>query len=191
MFISRKDLKQRAKDALSGNWGTVIGALLIVGLISFVLGIIPIIGWLGAIFIVPTLNLGRIIIYLKLARQTEAQVGNVYDGFNFILKVFGLSIVIGLFVFLWSLLLFIPGIIATYKYSMAFNILVDNPDMGIMDCIKESKRITDGYKMDLFVLQLSFIGWNLLVPFTFGILSFWLIPYMEMTETMYYLELSK
>ena len=55
----------------------------------------------------------------------------------------------------------------------------------------ESKRITNGYKMDLFVLQLSFIGWGLLAPFTFGLLALWLAPYMEMTEKMYYLELSK
>ena len=84
-------------------------------------------------------------------------------GFTFAGKVIALYIVEGFFVALWSMLFVIPGIIAAYRYSFAMLNLCENPELGVMEALNLSKQQTNGYKMQLFLLQLSFIGWSLLV----------------------------
>ena len=80
-----------------------------------------------------------------------------------------------------SLLFIIPGIVKSFSYSMSMYILAENPGTPALECISESKAITNGYKMDLFVLGLSFIGWAFLGALTLGIAYIWIIPYMEAT----------
>lgn len=92
--------------------------------------------------------------------------------------------------FLWGLLFLIPGIIKNYSYSMAFFIYKDhiqsNPDISFLDCITESRKLMNGHKMDLFLLQLSFIGWYLLGLITFGIGLIWVIPYKDAANANFY-----
>jgi len=111
------------------------------------------------------------------------------DGFQHFLKIIGLNIVSGIFVFLWSLLFVIPGIVASYRYRQALYLLLDHPEMGIMECIRESKRLMRGHKAELFVLDLSFIGWALLsiIPFV----SVYTLPYTESTYALYYDQLRR
>ena len=90
---------------------------------------------------------------------------------------------------LWSLLFVIPGIIATYSYSMSFYILRDNPDMDANAARKASIEMMKGNKWKLFCLELSFIGWMLLSMLTFGILLLWVGPYMETAKAAFYEEL--
>ena len=88
--------------------------------------------------------------------------------------------------FLWTSLFIIPGIIAAYRYRFAYyNILTDG-SLSAGDAIRLSCQQTYGVKMELFILDLSFIGWNLLVPFTFGVLNIWLIPYMTLCDIAYF-----
>ena len=68
-----------------------------------------------------------------------------------------------IFIMLWTILLIVPGIIATLRYSQAFYILADDPSKGVMQCLKESKEMMKGNKAKLFCLELSFIGWCLLI----------------------------
>ena len=89
-------------------------------------------------------------------------------------KLILLNIVMSIFVFLWSLLFYIPGLIAQYRYRFAVYNLCENPDIGIMEAISMSKAQTAGFKWTLFVLDLSFIGWILLSGLTLGILDIWL-----------------
>lgn len=77
-------------------------------------------------------------------------------------KSVGLKFMRNLFVFLWTLLLIVPGIIASYRYAMSDYILLQNPGMGVMDALQESKRRMAGRKWRMFCLQLSFIGWRIL-----------------------------
>ena len=132
--------------------------------------------------------LGFTIFLLNTLRNTERSLGNLLDGFGLWWKVLLLDIVCGIFVFLWSLLLVVPGIVAGYRYSMVNYILINNPDMGIMDCIRESKRLTQGHKGELFMLDLSFIGWGLLtiVPVLGWFLLVWLRPYQELSKLQYF-----
>lgn len=91
-----------------------------------------------------------------------------------------------LWVFLWSLLFFIPGIVKAFSYSQMFFILAENPKIGVAKAMRISKVLTKGYKADLFVMGLSFFGWNLLSIFTFGILQLWIQPYEYMSFTNAY-----
>lgn len=139
--------------------------------------------WISLVF-----SLGYTSVCLLVSRRMAAGFGNLLDAFAFFFKVIWLNIVTGFFVFLWSLLLIIPGIVAGYRYCMAPYVLLDNPDKSVMDCIRESKQMTMGHKGELFVMNLSFLGWALLsvIPFV----SLFTMPYMEITMANYYNALS-
>ena len=87
---------------------------------------------------------------------------------------------------LWSLLLVIPGIIAIYRYRFALYNLCENPELGVMDALRLSQQQTMGFKLDLFVLDVTFIGWGLLCGLTLGILSIWIQPYIQQTDLAYF-----
>ena len=129
-------------------------------------------------------GLGFMIFLLNTLRGTGAVYANLLDGFSYWWKVLVLNFVIGILVALWSLLLVVPGIVAAYRYSMADYLLITHPEYGIMDCIRESKRLTKGYKGQLFVLDLSFIGWILLgiVPIVGWLLMVWVTPYRQLSN---------
>lgn len=125
---------------------------------------------------------------LNAIRGTEPAYGNLLDGFGFFGKVMLLSVLKTLFISLWSMLLIVPGIIASYRYKMALYILIDNPEMSVMDCLRESKRMMKGRKLDFFVLELSFIGWIILASFGYVgyIIQIWTLPYMNFCYCLYY-----
>ena len=91
-----------------------------------------------------------------------------------------------IFIFLWSLLFVIPGIIKSFSYAQMPYILMDHPEMGWKEALEESKRMMNGHKMDYFVLLLSFIPWLLLCGITFGIAFLYVGPYMQMTCVNFY-----
>ena len=96
----------------------------------------------------------------------------------------------GLFIFLWSLLLLIPGIIKGFSYAMTEYILADCPNVKATDALKLSMRMMNGHKWEYFVLHLSFLGWGLLSLCTLGILGvFYVSPYWNSTKAVYYLEI--
>ena len=83
--------------------------------------------------------LGLAILFLALARRQDARVSQVFAGFqNFVTALLAYLLII-LFVWLWSLLLVIPGIIAALAYSMSFFIIADNPGVGPLEAIRRSK----------------------------------------------------
>ena len=96
----------------------------------------------------------------------------------------------GLYVFLWSLLFIIPGIVKTYSYAMTDYILADNPNMTATEAIERSKAMMYGKKWRLFCLQFSFIGWSILSSLTFGIGNLWLTPYIQAATAAFYREVS-
>jgi uncharacterized membrane protein len=93
----------------------------------------------------------------------------------------------GLFVFLWSLLLVIPGVIKAFSYCMTPYILADCPKVKARDALKISMDMMEGHKWEAFVLLLSFIGWIILSLLTFGLVAvFYTTPYMRSTMAVYY-----
>ncbi len=123
---------------------------------------------------------------LRISRRLPSGFLNMFDTFNMPLKVLGLHITVYVFTYLWSLLLIVPGIVAAYSYRQAFYILYDHPEYGIMDCIRASKAMMRGNKSELFVLDLSFLGWFLLGIMTMGLALIWAVPYFNVTCANYY-----
>lgn len=133
------------------------------------------------------INVGFTIYCMNICRFRRAGFGNLFDGFAIFGKVLWLHILMFVLIYLWSLLLIVPGIIAFYRYRMALYIMIDNPQLSAIECIRESKRMMNGRKGELFMLDLSFLGWMLLTTFPFVIV--WVKPYTEITYVNYYLAL--
>ncbi len=101
------------------------------------------------------------------------------------------GVLVNAFTVLWSLLFVVPGIIKAIAYSQAKYVIHDNPRLKGKEAIEISKRMTNGFKGDLFSMYLSFIGWYILVGLTGGILSIYVTPYVETTTAMYYENLKR
>ena len=196
--MDRIKLKQKAKDSLQGKYGEAILVVLISGLITGVGGGIsefgiqfenPFIALFGELlsFVASGLiTFGSLSFYLKLARGEEVEFSELFKKTNLFIPYILISLLTGIFTILWSFLFIIPGIIAAISYSQAMLIALENPEIDAMEAIKKSKELMNGHKMDYFVLNLSFIGWIILGIFTCGILYFWLIPYISVTQMHFY-----
>lgn len=181
-----KDFRQRAWAALSGKWGTAVLASLVYVLLAGAINAIPGIGSVASLVLTGPLYLGLVITMSKILNDEPAEVANVFDGFKNFLNSFVLYIVNTLFVLLWSLLFIIPGIIKSYSYAMSYYILKDNPNMSGDEARKASIEMMKGHKWELFCLEFSYIGWMLLSILTFGILTLWVNPYMEVAKVAFY-----
>lgn len=184
------ELRSLARDQLKGNWGTAVLLCLIytiiVGVLSATLKVIPVIGYLANFIIAGPFALGLIICFMKLVRNEPFRFENLFDGFSRFGSAFLTQLLTGIFVLLWSILLVIPGIIASFRYAMAFYILNDNPEMSAMESISASKEMMKGYKWKLFCMYFSFIGWAFLSVLTIGIGYLWLKPYMNASTANFY-----
>ena len=145
------------------------------------------VNWLAQVII----NAGWSIYHLGVRQGKEMPYGCLLDGFAFLGKLILLNIVMGIFVYLWSLLFLIPGIIAQYRYRFAIYNLCENPEIGILEAINMSKAQTAGFKGTLFVLDLSFLGWSILCWLTLGILNILIAPYREQANVGYFQEIKK
>lgn len=184
-----RDLMAQARACLSGNWGFAIGIFVVAELISMAVSIIPLVGWLISLAITGPLTLGMTIVFLTIARSQGVQFGMLFDGFKRFGTSFGAYLLMGLFTFLWTLLLIVPGIIAALSYSMTFFILRDDPTVGALDAIGRSKKMMQGNKWKYFCLQWRFFGWALLCILTLGIGFLWLLPYIMTSTARFYEDL--
>ena len=189
--MNRAELKAKAKEQIKGEIGVLFVITLIISIVSgvagWVLGKIPVVGSLAAAIIVtPAFALSTFRIYLNLFNGKAPEAKDAFSGFDDFWSAFKVNFLVGLFTFLWSLLFVIPGIVKGISYSMSMYILAENKGKPALECINESKAMTEGHKMELFVLSLSFIGWIWLTALTLGIASIWVIPYMQATMTNAY-----
>lgn len=153
-------------------------------------------GIIGAFFMV-----GISWTFLDILRDPRIQIEPLKDAFRGFRSPYGGGIAIiyllsSILTFLWALLFIIPGIVKQYAYSQAYFIYYDeysNTGMApsYLDSITESRRLMDGFKGQLFLLDLSFIGWHFLCLFTFGIGYLWLTPYISATKAAFYNNLSE
>lgn len=130
--------------------------------------------------------LGFIIFSLALSRKEDATFNQLFEGFKNFGTAIGTYLLMMLFIFLWALLLYIPGIIAAISYSQAFYILAEDDSVGAMEAIDKSKAMMYGYKAKYFWLMCRFIGWALLCILTLGIGFLWLGPYMQISFAKFY-----
>ena len=112
--------------------------------------------------------------------------GAFHVGFNNWGHHVGGMFLMGLYTFLWTLCLIVPGVIKSLSYALTPFILVEKPELSANEAIELSMKMMDGKKMDLFILHLSFIGWYLLGLLTFGIGYMWLMPYVYTSVAAFY-----
>lgn len=184
-------IKNNAKLHYKNNlWGNVVTPVISVAVVS-VLAAIPIVGWAAELVAVPLMAIGLAGWFRQSIYSPKPPVGEIFTPAS---RNFGSCFVAGflqkLFIALWSCLFLIPGIIKAYEYFAVDYIMSENPEMSYRDAFGMSKAMTDGHKMDIFLLQLSFIGWFILSGFTFGILALvYVVPYYNAAMAFAYEEL--
>lgn len=190
MEVTYSELRARARQSLKGFWGGAVGAtaiyLVIQIAIQWISGSIPILGSIISLLVSGAFMLGLISFFMSYARGNHQPVSEIFYGFKHWGKALLLTLLIGIFTFLWALLLIIPGIIASFRYVMAYYILRDHPEISSMEAIRRSKALMVGHKWRFFVLGLTFIGWALLSLLTLGIGFLWLNPYIQVTTAHFY-----
>lgn len=213
---SNKELMVEARDSLKGNWGLamlgyLLYSLLVASFYAFVASTAFFVWMSGSaggahgaaatsalyfsVSVIELLVSGAFLVgfmgfFLGIAQENEARMELLFLGFRRFWKAFTCYFFVGLFVFLWSLLLVIPGLIAVFRYSMAYFIIADDADCGPLEAIGRSKEMMKGNKWKLFCLHWRFFGWALFATvFTFGIGYLWLIPYMLTSFAKFYEDL--
>lgn len=163
------------------------------GILLGILGVGLLISTAISVFLRNPLQVGTNRFFLKNTQEPAGlqELLYAFQSGSF-LKIVAAKLLANLFIFLWSLLLVIPGIIKSLEYMMVGYILADNPDIRPMDALRKSKQMMQGHKWNAFVLGLSFLGWELLSLFTLGLLDvFYVRPYIEATYAELYLALKQ
>lgn len=167
-------------DFTNGNFNFKMPSIIISGIVSlfFILNI----------FFIQPLNIGVNKYFLR-AYNNENELSTMFLPFKdgTWLKLSGKIFLMNLYLMLWSFLFIIPGIIKYFQYFYVEYILADNPTMSLSEAIKLSKEMTDGEKFEIFILQLSFIGWEILSLLAFSLGHLLLIPYTKATYVRLYL----
>ena len=207
--MNRAELKMEAKDKLKNVWAETIKISIILFVISFgagltfgigssVLGfsiglsddeaklLTDIVSNIVSIVISGLLSFGMMSYFLKISRGEQATCNELFSKVNMFWKFIVLSICMSIAVVLGFICFIIPGIILALGFSQAILVVLDNPEISAIDALKVSYDMMKGHKMDYFILQLSFLGWAFLMIFTLGIGYLWLIPYMTVTECIFY-----
>lgn len=189
MMKTRPEIKETAKANMKQNQGQCVAVLLILSVITVVL--VTVAAGVGAMLLVPVISIAANGYFVRTYRGFRDTVSDWFsDMFNNFGRRLGGYYWMSLFIYLWSMLFMIPGIVKGIAYSLTPYILADCPNVKARDALKLSMRMTQGYKADIFVTMLSFLGWLILSAFTFGILEIVYVgPYMNTTLAGVYEEL--
>ena len=204
MKYTYSEYRQKAWDSLTGKWGAaallMLVYLAIAGVISALSGGNTDGGSWRAIFLILELAILPMayvlaVSFLGIAKGEDVpKVAALFDPYkdkDTCLRYFLVEFWKGLFIFLWTLLLIVPGIIKSYAYAMTEYIAAENPDMDARTAMKKSEELMQGHKWDLFVLDLTFIGWLLLSMLTAGLLMLVVQPYIYTAHAHFYLSLKE
>ncbi len=198
-MINRSELKEKAKKSLAGHYGDAIVVILLSAIVTSCFNAIGQLGYSeeSTIFfqLISTplqlivsglLFFGMLSFFYKISKNEEVDFRELFSKFQMFIPYLIISILTSVFVVLWSFLFIIPGIIAGFAYSQVYLIALENPEKDALEVIKLSKEMMRGYKLEYFILQLSFLGWAILGAFTCGILYLWITPYMLVTNCNFY-----
>ena len=177
-FFHDRDISQY----VSGSWEIVQGVRIefkngIFGLASFLLG--------------GVLQLGYARFLLRQHDGKPTEFNDLFSQFDRFGTGFAQHFLRSLYTLLWSLLLIVPGIIAALNYAMTPFILEEHPELTASEAIRRSKELMRGHKTDLFILELTFIGWSLLCILTLNLGHIALNPYKNAAYAVFYREITK
>lgn len=177
IYTSSEGLAPGLQSLIIGGAVYAILAVLVMGVIFFILGSVIEAGY-------ARFNLDLV------DRWHDPQLGTLFSYFTYWKTTAMTNFMKGLYVFLWTLLLIVPGIIASYSYAMTGYIMAEHPEMRYDEILEASKAMMHGNRWRLFCLQFSFIGWGILSALTFGIGALWLTPYRQAATAAFYREVS-
>ena len=181
-MYDRKQVKLRAKSALHANFGLVFGTIIVGSLIISAGGMVI----FGSIVLAGPIAAGLALVQLSVLRGQDVQFGDMFKGFNNFGTNCGAGVLEAVYIMLWSLLFWIPGIVKAYSYAMTFYILADHPEMKANEAITASRFMMKGHKWDLFVLDLRFCWWIVLACISCGLGVIYVEPYMELSRASFY-----
>ena len=172
------ELAKKSWNALKGKWGITIGTFFVAVFIQTAASYVPVVGPFSGWFLFP-LTAGCMLFMLRLLRcEKPLETGVIFEPFNQYWRYVWANLRMNIFIFLWMLLLIIPGIIAGLRYSMTIYIMLDNPRYTAREAMTESCAVMYGHKWQFFGYSLLL---SLIIFFgticTLGIGLFWLIPW--------------
>lgn len=182
MATRNAELMRNARTSLEGNWGLAIGTCLVYVIALSATQLVP----LSIFVLAGPMLLGLYLFVLTISRGGEPRLEQLFDGFKNFSNSMVAYLLVMLYVFLWTLLLIIPGIIAALSYSQTMFIIADEPNLRPSEALDKSKAMMDGFKTKLFGMHLRFFGWSILCLFTFGIGFLFLFPYMYVSLAKFY-----
>lgn len=218
--MTSSELRAMARRNLEGTWGISVGVALVAALLGgLIVGtgsninfnfnedtvrnlppifwtvLMPLVSLAGLLGIVSfilggTVELGYAKFLLKQYDRKELQFSDLFSQFERFGTGFAQKFLRTLYTCLWALLLVIPGIVKGLSYAMTPFILEEHPEMTASEAIKASMKLMDGHKMDLFILGLTFLGWEILACLTMGIGFLFLNPYMNAAYAAFYRSIS-
>lgn len=212
---TNKEYKNAALDALKGNWAQAVTAVILfivavdlgyflawgvegaASLVSdadsvwlfFVLaGLIMLAVLLNGIILIPALVIGIANVFNRFFIKPEGDIFRKMCSLTFsdMGRSFAGMLMMRIITSLYSLLLVVPGIVASMSFFLVPYLLKDRPELTIFETLRLSRKMMEGHKMQLFKLQLSFLGWALLNVLTLGIGALWLLPYAMTTCAAFY-----
>ena len=174
-ILNRRALKQRVREKCKGAQvpvlgftGLYLGLVLVLNLVDLTAGagggesILSTFSNILTGLIASILYAGFVLYCMAIRRGERAEYLTLFDGFSLVGKLIVLTIIQNCLIFFWSLLFVVPGVVAAYRYRFALYNLLENPDLSAFQAIDLSKRQTVGYKYQLFLYDVSYLGWNLL-----------------------------
>ena len=205
--MNRADIKAAAREQIKGNLWIIFGIIMIISIITELTSLLTqgingilleggmsdatvfiasVLAFVINIFVAAPFEISLAKLFLNISERIRPKISDTFWGFNYAIK--SVTAILRMFVFigLWMLLFIIPGIIMSYAYMMTPYIIAENPNVSAKAAMKKSMQMMKGHKWELFVLQLSFIGWGVLTVLTFGILAIYVIPYMEASVANFY-----
>ena len=218
--MTSKELRAIARRNLEGTWGISVGVALVAAILGGSMAgagsnvnfsvneeqirNLPPVFWtvllplasvagllsLAALILGGVVELGYARFLLKQHDKKELQFADLFSQFDRFGTGFAQKFLRNLFTTLWALLFVIPGIVKGLSYAMTPFILEEHPDLTASQAIKASMQLMDGHKMDLFILGLTFIGWQILACLTAGIGFLFLNPYMNAAYAAFYRSIS-
>jgi len=197
---TNSEIRLSARETLKGKWGGVIVPTLVYGLLAGVIAaiaqgdsaLLTLVYLALAIGFLLPLGFGFTMMFLHFVRDgKQPTVGGLFGAFNetYYKKSVITMLLVGIYTFLWSLLLLVPGIIKSLSYSMTAMILAENPELGANEAIDRSIAMMDGHKMDLFLILLGYAGLALLSALLLFIPLLWIAPFYNTVLAKFYLEL--
>ncbi|MCT4784088.1 MULTISPECIES: DUF975 family protein [Exiguobacterium] len=200
--------KKHAREMMAGKWWLLAGILIVFTALNTIPQVISppidpdtvpttnqsILSFVSVVLslLIAPLSIGWSWIAQDVSRGGKPVISTMFAPFrnNYVKHVLA-PFLMGLFIFLWSLLLVIPGIIKAFSYSLTYYVLRDNPELTALEAITESRRLMDGHKMEAFKLVLSFIGWFFVGLFTLFIGFLFIYPYFSTTYATFYDSIQK